>query len=182
MKDFHWRLIPFILFILLAAFLWRGLSLDPQKLPSTRLDKLLPKFRLQSLSDPKTLLTETRLKGNVALLNVWASWCEACIEEQVLLMSLAEEGIVIYGLNYKDKASHARQWLAEWGNPYKMVGLDVEGKVGIDLGVYGAPETFLIDRDGVVRYRHVGVLTAHDWKRDFLPRMQALEKSYANND
>lgn len=176
MKITLWRLIPFILFILLLVFFWRGLSLDPQNLPSSQLGKPLPQFRLPILGGHQAVLTEDSLKGKVALLNVWASWCEACTEEQVLLMTLAQEGVIIYGLNYKDKTAEATQWLAEWGNPYQVVGQDFHGNVGIDLGVYGAPETFLIDKAGIIRYRHVGVLTKNDWKRDFLPRIKALEK------
>ncbi len=178
MKIARWRLIPLILFILLLAFFWRGLSLDPQHLPSTKLGKPLPRFRISTLDGgPEVVMTDASFKGSMALLNVWASWCEACNEEQVFLMTLAQEGVVIYGLNYKDKRRAARAWLAEWGNPYKMVGEDREGQLGIDLGVYGAPETFLIDKNGIIQYRHVGVLTVNDWKRDFLPRIHAMEKA-----
>ena len=171
-----WRLIPLIVFTLLLGFFWHALSLDPRKLPSTQLDKPLPSFRLSTLGDNQLVLTDKSLKGQVSLLNVWASWCEACTEEQVFLMELARTGVVIYGLNYKDRHEAAIEWLGVWGNPYRLVGQDIHGHVGMDLGVYGTPETFLIDNAGIVRYRHVGILTANDWKRDFLPRIRALEK------
>ena len=170
-----WRVIPLIVFALLVVFFWRGLSLDPHHLPLAQLDKPLPQFQLPTLSGDQTTLTQTALHGQVALLNVWASWCAACTDEQIFLMQLAREGVVIYGLNYKDNPQEAKQWLAEWGNPYKVVGEDVEGKVAIDLGVYGAPETFLVDKTGVIRYRHAGVLDAVVWQKEFLPRIKALE-------
>ncbi len=170
-----WRIIPFIVFVLLVTFFWRGLSLDPHHLPLAQLDKPLPKFQLPILGDPQAKFTQASLYGHVALLNVWASWCTACVDEQIFLLQLAREGVAIYGLNYKDNTEKSKQWLAEWGNPYKLVGEDLQGKVAIDLGVYGAPETFLIDKTGVIRYRHAGVLDAMVWQREFLPRIKALE-------
>lgn len=170
-----WRVIPFIVFALLVFFFWRGLSLDPHHLPSAQLDKPLPQFQLPALGDNQATFTQTALRGKVALLNVWASWCAACTDEQIFLMQLAREGVIIYGLNYKDNTQEAKQWLAEWGNPYKIVGEDLEGKVAIDLGVYGAPETFLVDKSGVIRYRHAGVLDVVVWQKEFLPRIKALE-------
>lgn len=113
--------------------------------------------------------------GQIALLNVWASWCAACVDEQVFLMQLSREALPIYGLNYKDKTNDARRWLSEWGNPYKAIGEDKAGKVAIDLGVYGAPETFLIDKKGLIRYRHVGVLDEKAWLSDFLPLIKRLQ-------
>ena len=175
MKAVHWRIIPFIVFALLVIFLWRGLSLDPHNLPSAQLGKSLPEFRVPSLGDSQKELTHTTFRGQIALLNVWASWCAACVDEQVFLLQLAREGVAIYGLNYKDNTQEATQWLAAWGNPYKMVGNDADGKVAIDLGVYGAPETFLVDRAGIILYRHAGVLNATIWQREFLPRILELE-------
>ena len=177
MKAVHWRIIPFVVFTLLVTFFWRGLSLDPQNLPSAQLGKPLPPFRLPILGDDQLALTPIALHGQVVLLNVWASWCAACIDEQVFLLQLAHEGVVIYGLNYKDNPQDAKQWLAEWGNPYKMVGADVDGKVAIDLGVYGAPETFLVDKAGIIHYRHAGILNAMVWQQEFLPRIKVLEKA-----
>ena len=176
MKKLHWRIIPFVVFTLLVIFFWRGLSLDPHHLPSAQLGKPLPAFRLPRLGDKQGVMTDSTLRGHVALLNVWASWCAACTEEQFFLLQLAREGVLIYGLNYKDKPDDASTWLAEWGNPYKVVGTDITGKVAIDLGVYGAPETFLVDKSGVIRYRHVGVLNAGIWQHDFVPLIKQLEK------
>ena len=181
MKPIYWRVIPLFLFALLVIFFWRGLSLDPQHLPSVKMGKSLPTFELPTLGDNHSeKFTSTNMKGRVVLLNVWASWCAACTEEQVFLMELARQGVVIYGLNYKDSMNDAKHWLSEWGNPYKMTGSDLRGQVAIDLGVYGAPETFLIDKAGVIQYRHAGILTEEVWRQEFLPRMTQLENSNAS--
>lgn len=174
MKIFYWRLLPLVIFAALVVFFWRGLSLEPQKLPSVQLGKALPDFKLQGLEGEK-LFTPEAMHGQVVLLNVWASWCAACVDEQVFLMKLARESVPIYGLNYKDNREKASAWLTDWGNPYQAIGEDREGKVAIDLGVYGAPETFLIDKKGVIRYRHVGILNEAIWKSDFLPLIQQLK-------
>jgi cytochrome c biogenesis protein CcmG/thiol:disulfide interchange protein DsbE len=177
MTKRYWTFFPLMLFLLVVIFFWRGLSLDPHHLPSTRLGKPLPSFRMPLLYDSQKVLTPTSFKGKTVLLNVWASWCEACVEEQLFMLQLAREGILIYGLNYKDDNESARNWLEEWGNPYQRVAEDRQGKVAIDLGVYGAPETFLIDSAGIIRYRHVGALNASIWKADFVPRMKQLERT-----
>lgn len=143
-------------------------------MPSVQLGKSLPAFQLPAVEEGK-LFTPDVMKGRVVLLNVWASWCEACVEEQVFLMRLARQSVPIYGLNYKDNTQNAQRWLNEWGNPYQAVGEDKEGRVAIDLGVYGAPETFLIDKKGVIRYRHIGILNEEAWKSDFLPRIKQLQ-------
>jgi cytochrome c biogenesis protein CcmG/thiol:disulfide interchange protein DsbE len=174
MKTLYWRMMPLVIFASLVFFFWRGLSLDPQKLPSTQLGKSLPNFKLQMLGAEK-LFTPAAMQGKVALLNVFASWCAACVDEQVFLMKLSRESVPIYGLNYKDKTENVSRWLSEWGNPYLAIGEDKEGKVAIDLGVYGAPETFLIDKQSIIRYRHVGVINENIWKTDFLPRIQQLQ-------
>lgn len=176
MKPVLIRLSPFIIFILLAVFLWRGLSLDPRHLPTAHLNKALPAFSLPHLDRPTLHLTNQDLKGQVALINVFASWCSACAEEHVMLLSLARQGIVIYGLNYKDDLQDARQYLERYGNPYRQVACDFDGRVAIDLGVYGAPETFVIDKSLRVRYRHVGKITEADWQETIAPLMNALEK------
>lgn len=175
MKSVYWRAIPLIIFALLVVFFWRGLSLDPKNLPSVKVGQSLPLFELPTVGEDKRF-TPNVMRGHVALLNVWASWCNACTEEQVFLMQLARQGVAIYGLNYKDNMDDATHWLAEWGNPYKMIGSDLSGQIAIDLGVYGAPETFLVDKSGVIRYRHAGVLTAEIWQQEFLRRMVELEK------
>lgn len=175
MKPLYWKLLPFLVFVLLAVFFLRGLSLNPRELPSVQIGKALPDFSLERLDNETTPFTPKSLKNQVALLNVWASWCASCSEEQVFLMTLAADGIPIYGLNYKDDPSDAAKWLSEWGNPYKMIGEDLDGRVAIDLGVYGAPETFLIDQQGVIQYRHAGPLTEEIWQQAFVPRIQQLE-------
>ena len=177
MKSLYWRIIPLVVFLMLVVFFARGLSLDPQRLPSVKLGKILPSFRLPIVGDEQSMLTPTDLHGHIALLNVWASWCAACTDEQLFLLQLAHEGVVIYGLNYKDNPDDAKKWLSEWGNPYRLIGADADVKTAIDLGVYGAPETFLVDKAGVVRYRHVGVLNALIWKKEFLPLIKQLEHS-----
>ena len=176
MKVKYWRIIPFLLFLILVIFLWKSLSLDPQNLPSVQVGKSLPAFNLNVLGEKDTRLTPSVMRGKVVLLNVWASWCDACTEEQAFLLHLAQEGVAIYGLNYKDTEDNAKHWLAEWGNPYQLIGADESGRVAIDLGVYGAPETFLIDAAGVIRYRHAGALNEQTWRQEFMPLMQQLER------
>jgi len=175
MRWLHWRIIPFLLFILLAVFLWRGLSLDPRSLPSAQVGKHLPRIDLPILVKKNS--GDYSLANHVLLLNVWASWCSACVDEQLFLMQLAHQGFLIYGLNYKDKAQDAKQWLTSFGNPYQVVFQDNDGHVAIDLGVYGAPETFLVDKKGIIRYRHAGILSASIWKKEFLPRIKDLEQT-----
>ena len=165
MKNMDLRLIPIILFLLLSFFLWRGLSLDPHHLPSAVVGKSLPDFILPQLQNSQNKLASIELRDRVVLLNVWASWCQACIDEQAFLLQLAREGVPIYGLNYKD----------QWGNPYRLTAQDIEGKVAIDLGVYGAPETFVIDKQGIIRYRHAGVMNQQIWSKEILPLMKQLE-------
>jgi cytochrome c biogenesis protein CcmG/thiol:disulfide interchange protein DsbE len=177
MKKVSWKVLPVVLFLVISVFLWRGLSLDPHQLPSVQVGKPLPTFDLPQLQNPKTTLNSSQLRGKVVLLNVWASWCAACVEEQVFLMQLAREGVAIYGLNYKDDARSALQWLEQWGNPYKNIASDTKGITAIDLGVYGAPETFIIDKKGMIRYRHAGVMSQEIWLKDMLPLIKKLEHS-----
>lgn len=174
MKIWLLRILPLFVFLGLAVFFWRGLSLSPQDVPAAQLNKQLPNFQSPSLFDKKTYLTPKRMHGNVALLNVWASWCHSCEEEQVFLMQLAKTGIAIYGLNFEDVTSNAIKWLREWGNPYTLVGVDSLGHVAIDLGVSGVPETFLIDKDGVILYRHAGPLNESIWQQEFAARINTL--------
>lgn len=176
MKRIGWKIIPVLFFAGLCFFLWRGLSLDPHRLPSAQIGKLVPQFKLNQLTDPKLQFSSQQMRNKVSLLNVWASWCEACVQEQEFLMKLAQDGVILYGLNYKDNTQEAREWLQQWGNPYQIIGQDVQGKVAIDLGVYGAPETFVIDKQGVIRYRHVGIITPKDWDQVIAPMMKQLEQ------
>jgi cytochrome c biogenesis protein CcmG/thiol:disulfide interchange protein DsbE len=175
MRRAGWRIVPIILFLLLCGFLWRGLFLDPHHLPSAQIGKKLPVFTLPQLRNPNSSFSSSQLRDQVVLLNVWASWCDACVEEQVFMLQLAREGVPIYGLNYKDKSADALQWLVQWGDPYKLIIQDIEGRVGIDLGVYGAPETFIIDKKGTIRYRHVGIMNQEAWLKEILPLMRKLE-------
>ena len=177
MKRIGWKIIPVLLFAGLCFFLWRGLSLDPHRLPSTQIGKQVPQFNLNQLDHPQMYFNSQQMPNKVFLLNVWASWCEACVQEQAFLMQLAQEGVVIYGLNYKDNTQEANEWLRQWGNPFQMIGQDTDGKVAIDLGVYGAPETFVIDKQGIIRYRHVGIITQKDWDQVIAPMMKQLERS-----
>jgi len=159
--------IPLLVFILLGVVLWVGLYLDPRELPSelARNKRPLPAFTLPAVTDPARTLSEDDLKGEVALLNVWATWCPTCMEEHAFLNRLAlEQGVKIYGVNYKDDPAKAREWLRRYKNPYVAVVLDQEGSLGLDLGVYGAPETYVLDASGRIRYRHVGAVNAEVWQ------------------
>lgn len=177
MTKIGWRVLPVILFLLLSAFLFRGLYLDPHTLPSVQIGKSLPQFNTSQLEHPELLFSSNEIKNKVVILNIWASWCEACVEEQVFLMQLAREGVLIYGLNYKDQPGDALNWLNQWGNPYQLIGQDSEGKIAIDLGVYGAPESFVIDKNGIIRYRHVGIMTQDVWTKTIQPLMKRLEQA-----
>lgn len=170
------RLLPIGVFVVLAFFLWRGLSGHPSTLPSARLGQMVPDFNLPRLTAKSGQYFSSKdMQGHIALLNIWASWCDACTEEQVFLLKLARQGIPIYGLNYHDEPDAALQWLHTWGNPYLSIGSDMAGQVAMNLGVYGTPETFLMDKRGVIQYRYAGVLTASIWQREFLPRIAKLE-------
>jgi cytochrome c biogenesis protein CcmG/thiol:disulfide interchange protein DsbE len=171
----HWRYVPFIIFVGLAVFLGRGLFLNPTALPSAKIGQPIPVFELPDLIHDQTIHSAT-LRGNVALINVFASWCPSCEDEHSFLMNLSKQGIVLYGLNYKDNAADARSWLQAHGNPYQWVASDTMGKVAMDFGVYGAPETYLINQQGVIQYRFVGELTPEVWAHEFLPRMAALNQ------
>lgn len=157
--------LPLVAFAILGVFLFRGLALDPTVLPSALVNQPVPTFALSALHSDDTL-TEESLRGKPSLLNIWATWCYSCRVEHPYLLELAAAGITVVGLNYKDDATAAKQWLVDLGNPYTLTISDPEGTLGLDLGVYGAPETYVIDANGVVRHRHVGVLTEAVWVRD----------------
>src|SRR5450631_4941275 len=147
MKATRWS-IPLAIFVILMAFLYVGLNRDPREVPSPLLDKPAPAFALAQLNDPAKKLGPADLKGKVWLLNVWASWCVSCRVEHPLLVEMSRRHVVpIVGLNYKDKRDDGVQWLAKFGNPYSLSAFDVDGRVGIDYGVYGVPETFVIDKE-----------------------------------
>lgn len=166
---------PLLVFIPLALLLIKALELDPQKLPSALLDKPIPPFQLQTLRQPEKLLGREALVGQKTLLNVWATWCPSCRVEHPYLLKLArEEGVHLVGLNYKDERSAALGWLQRYQNPFAFNLYDVDGRLGLDLGVYGAPETFLVDSDGVVRYKHVGVVDEKVWQEQLKPVWDSL--------
>ncbi len=170
-------LIPLAIFAVLVLFLWRGLSLNPREVPSPLIDKPAPSFVLPQLHEPDKTLRKDELAGKVWLLNVWASWCPSCRDEHPVLIDIAKSGIVpIYGLNYKDQRDDALAWLKRFGNPYVASGSDLEGRVAIDFGVYGAPETFLIDRQGRIRYKHIGPVTPKVWAETLLPKVKQLSQ------
>ncbi len=153
-------LLPLVLFLVLVGFLAAGLGLNPREVPSPLLGKPAPAFQAAALARPEATIRRDDLLGKVWLLNVWASWCAACRDEHPVLVDYARRGNVpIYGLNYKDKREDGLGWLQRHGNPYTESLFDPDGRIGIDYGVYGVPETFVIDRAGVIRYKHIGPIT-----------------------
>lgn len=170
------KLVPLLLFIVLVIFLGIGLTLDPREVPSPLIDKPMPVFSLNQLKEPGMRLSSTDFIDEVSLFNVWASWCVACRAEHPVLLDLAKTGVVnIYGLNYKDKREDALAWLDYYEDPYTKSAHDLDGKVGIDFGVYGVPETFVIDRKGIIRYKHIGPVTEDVLKNELLPIIEKLK-------
>jgi cytochrome c biogenesis protein CcmG/thiol:disulfide interchange protein DsbE len=169
-------LVPLAIFIVLVAFLYRGLSLDPKRVPSPLVGKPMPEFSLPRLKDPTATLSNNDLMGKVSILNIWATWCVSCRAEHEVLLLLAKTGKVdIYGLNYKDERDKAQQWLVQLGDPYVANAFDADGRVGIDWGVYGAPETFIMDRRGIIRHKHIGPLTVDSLNNEILPLIAELQ-------
>ena len=153
-------LLPLGIFVLLIFLLGIGLSLNPREVPSPLIGKPAPAFQLPQLHDPAKTFSPKELQGKVWVLNVWASWCVACRDEHPVLTALARSGIApVYGLNYKDKRHEAIEWLRRYGDPYQASLIDADGRVGIDYGVYGVPETYVIDKQGVIRYKRIGPVT-----------------------
>jgi cytochrome c biogenesis protein CcmG, thiol:disulfide interchange protein DsbE len=173
-------LAPFFVFAGLVVLFVFGLHNDPKLVPSPFIDKPIPVFELPGLRDPSAKISSDSMKGEVALLNVWATWCIPCRQEHPLLVDLAgSSSVKIYGLNYKDVRDDAIVWLEKLGDPYQQVFFDEEGKTGIDLGVYGVPETFVLDAQGIVRYKHIGPLTAdimRDVVRPIISELQASSR------
>jgi len=164
---------PVLFFVALGGILWRGLYLDSRTLPSMLIDKKLPEFALGTVSGEE--VTNKDLPGQIFLLNVWGSYCLPCLVEHPTFMRLSEEGeIPVVGINYKDRNELAKDWLSTNGNPFTYSIQDEDGRFGIDLGVYGAPETYLVDSEGVIRYRHVSVLDEAVWQQEFLPAIAEL--------
>ena len=168
-------LVPLIMFVALGLLLAYGLNLDPRRIPSPLIGKPVPEFDLPSVADPAHKVSRDSLLGRVYLLNVWASWCVACREEHPFLVVLNErKAVPIIGLNYKDNRPDALQWLSTLGNPYETSISDTDGRVGINLGVYGVPETFVIDKKGIIRYKQIGPLTPEAWEKKIKPLIQQL--------
>jgi cytochrome c biogenesis protein CcmG/thiol:disulfide interchange protein DsbE len=181
-------LIPLLLFVALAGFLAVGLTRDPHEVPSPLIGRPAPPFQLPRLAldtaaeasavNTPTHFSPDDMKGKVWMLNVWASWCVSCREEHPVLLELARSGTVpLIGLDYKDTDADARRWLVQRGDPYGLTAIDADGRVGIDYGVYGVPETYVIDRAGVIRYKQIGPLSDEVLQAKVLPLIRDLEKS-----
>ena len=191
-------LVPLLLFLGLAGFLTFGLTRNPREVPPPLIDKPAPDFSLARLDQPEQTFSLKEMQGEVWLLNVWASWCVACREEHPVLVRMAQQKLVpIVGLNYKEvrgdgainargmaletetgmAIERARTWLKDHGNPYVLSVLDIDGRVGIDFGVYGVPETFLIDREGRIRYKHIGPITPESLKTQIMPKVEELRRA-----
>jgi len=168
--------IPLVLFLVMGVFLYKGLFLDPQKLDSALEGKPVPAFQLERLENPNEIITNETLKGKVALLNVWATWCPSCKYEHSHLMRFARDKILpIYGINYRDERASALRELQRVGDPYVINIFDQDGRLGLDLGVYGAPESFLIDHNGIIRYRYAGPIDAKVWNDTLYPMILELQ-------
>ncbi|OFZ68270.1 MAG: thiol:disulfide interchange protein [Betaproteobacteria bacterium RBG_16_56_24] len=169
-------ILPFVIFMVLAVFLYIGLGLDPHEVPSPLINKPAPAFALPQLHDPSRQFSPQDMKGQVWLLNFWASWCVACKTEHPVFMALARQNIVpVYGVDYKDKREHGQAWLRDGGDPYVMSVSDMDGRIGIDYGVYGVPETYVIDKEGVIRYKQIGVVTQQNLREKILPLVAELQ-------
>lgn len=169
--------IPLVVFALLALLFWRGLSLDPNAMPSALLNKPVPEFQLPSLEDPQVMVSRDIFQGQVSLLNVWATWCPPCYDEHPYLVKLSQEGVRIIGVNYKDKVEDSQRWLNDLGNPYEVTIQDADGRLGVDLGVSGWPETYVVDAKGLIRYKHVGVVDDKAWREQLEPLVKSLQTS-----
>ena len=168
-------IVPLVIFVALGLLLAYGLKLDPRRIPSPLIGKSLPAFSLTTVADPTRKVSRDDLHGRVYLLSVWASWCVACREEHPLLNELtSRKAVTIIGLNYKDKREDALRWLGALGNPYELSLSDQDGRLGIDLGVYGVPETFVIDKQGVIRYKQIGPMTPEVWEQKLAPLIKEL--------
>ena len=167
--------IPLIVFALLIGLLGYGLSLDPKKVPSPLIDKPAPEFSLIMIDAPEKRLSSNDLLGQVWVLNVWASWCVACRDEHGVITELAQKNLVtVIGLNYKDKPGDAVAWLKQFGNPYATSLIDRNGRTGLDWGVYKVPETFVIDARGIIRYKHIGPISARALEDEIMPLLKEL--------
>lgn len=168
--------LPLAIFGIMVGFLAVGLTLNPREIPSPLVGKAAPAFSLPQLHEQDKVFSQKDLEGQVWLLNFWASWCSGCKTEHPVLMQIAKSGEVpIYGVDYKDQRDEATAWLDRWGNPYPIVGVDLAGRVGIDYGVYGVPETYVIDKQGVIRYKQIGPVDEEVWAQKILPLVKELK-------
>ena len=169
-------LIPLLLFVILVGFLAVGLNRDPHEVPSPLIGKPTPAFEISQLADPKKSFSPESMKGQPWILNVWASWCVACREEHPVLVEMGKLQLApIIGLDYKDKREDAIAMLARQGNPYTLSAFDANGRVGIDYGVYGVPETYVIDRAGIIRFKHIGPITMEVLNQKIIPLLNGLK-------
>jgi cytochrome c biogenesis protein CcmG/thiol:disulfide interchange protein DsbE len=170
-------MLPLVAFVVLVGFLAVGLNLNPREVPSPLVGKPAPTFELPQLADAGKKFSPAEMKGKVWLLNVWASWCVSCRQEHPLLVEMARAQVVpIVGLDYKDQREDGLRWLKQYGNPYDMVAFDADGRVGIDYGVYGVPETYVIDQAGVIRHKHIGPVTSEALEKKILPLIRELKR------
>ena len=178
-KPKRWiYLLPLVLFAVLMVFFFFGLGLNPRLIPSPLIGQPAPAFSLPKLSNANELIRHTDLKGEVSLLNIWATWCTSCRQEHPVLMKIAQsKEVPIYGLYYKDTPEQGVVWLENYGDPYRENAVDEDGRVGIEWGAYGTPETFLIDQNGIIRYKHVGPISWHDWETTLLPMVKSLRSN-----
>lgn len=168
--------VPLLIFLVLVAFLGIGLKLDPREVPSPLVGRPAPPFRLQELDHPERWFEPADLKGKVWILNVWASWCTACRSEHPVLNAWRQKGdLILIGLNYKDQPSDALLWLEKLGNPYALSVMDNEGKAGLDWGVYGVPESFVVDKKGIIRYKHIGPISLENVETVLIPLLDRLK-------
>lgn len=172
--------IPAIMLGLLSVLLYVGLGLNPRELPSPLIGQPAPAFNLPRLQNAEQRFTEQDLQGGIRLVNVWATWCGGCREEHHILLALKDAGVPIVGLNYKDETPKAKQWLKQTGDPYTQVAVDADGRVALDWGVYGVPETFLVDQNGIIQHKYVGPMTPAIVEQDLLPRLKQLSQKPAN--
>lgn len=169
--------IPLLVFVVMAVFFAIGLTMNPRDIPSPLIGKPVPEFGLPPVKGGTLGLSSADLRGQVSIVNVFASWCVACREEHPILMGIKEQGLVpLHGINYKDKPDDARAWLDQMGDPYTRIGADMSGRVAIDWGVYGVPETFVIDRDGMIVHKHIGAITPEALRKTIMPIIDKLQK------
>ncbi|MCG7532589.1 DsbE family thiol:disulfide interchange protein [Psychrobium sp. MM17-31] len=167
--------LPLVLFLAMGFFLYRGLYLNPQEMPSALEGKPVPSFKLLTVKDQNRVVTNADLKGQVYLLNVWGTWCAGCKIEHPYLLDIAKSGLPIYGINFKDELNAAQQWLEDYEDPYQFTVYDSDGRLALDLGVYGAPETFVVDDKGIIRLRFAGILDPTAWNTKIKPLIESIK-------